>query len=130
MLKNKLLLVVGFQHHGILIEGTNPPGQFHAAQQVDGNDRLVLASRIEKRVLYVLRRLIFHLLFSPLEPKTAKQPMPTKSSNQTATEKKQNFHPGRFTDTTTISRQPSNFNWRLCGCPVNFATLVRVPEDR
>src|SRR6266545_3563790 len=60
MLKDELLLVVGFHHYGIFIEGADAARQFDAAEQVDGDDRLIFSCRVEERILYILCRLAFH----------------------------------------------------------------------
>ena len=54
VLENQLLLVVGFQYHRILVEGADSSRQFHSAEQINGDDELVLAGCIEKCILYVL----------------------------------------------------------------------------
>ena len=48
MLENQLLLVIGVQNHGILIEGTNTSGKFDPAEQINRDNGLVFAGRVEK----------------------------------------------------------------------------------
>src|ERR1017187_5547395 len=73
VLKNQLLLIVGVQNHRVLIERANAACKLHAAQQVDGDDTLIFASRIEKGILYVLCWLVFHG-WSSLQPAKTAQP--------------------------------------------------------
>src|SRR5208282_1553612 len=60
VLEDQLLLVVVFQDYRVLVEGANPSGQFHAAEQVKRDGNLVLTSSIQKRILNVLSCLEFH----------------------------------------------------------------------
>jgi hypothetical protein len=58
--EDQLLLVVGVEHDGILVEGADAARELDSAQQVNGDVGSLLACRIEEGVLDVLRRLIFH----------------------------------------------------------------------
>ena len=61
MLEDELLLVVvGLQHHRILVERTYPPGELHPAEQINRNRRFVPARIVQERILDVLCRLGFH----------------------------------------------------------------------
>ena len=62
MLENQLLLIVRFQHQGVLIETLDAARELNAAQKVDGDRTLFLARIIQKTVLYVLRWFI-HMKF-------------------------------------------------------------------
>src|SRR5438105_3040937 len=55
-----LLIVVGVEHHRILVERPDAPGQLHPAQQINSDCRFVAAGIVEERILNVLRRLIVH----------------------------------------------------------------------
>ena len=59
MLENKLLLVVGFEHNGILIEALDAAGKFYTAHKVNRKEGFILARVVQKSFLYVLREL-FH----------------------------------------------------------------------
>ena len=64
MLKDQLLLIIGFQNHGILVEALDASGEFNAAHQVDGEEYPLFTGVIKKRLLNVLRKLIhFFFLF-------------------------------------------------------------------
>ncbi len=43
VLKDQLLLIVGFENHRIFVEALDPAGKFHATHQVDREERFVLA---------------------------------------------------------------------------------------
>ena len=60
VLEYQLLLVIGFQNQGILVEALNPSGQFHTAHQINGEDNLVLASVVQETVLNILSRFSLH----------------------------------------------------------------------
>jgi hypothetical protein len=60
MLEDQLLLIVGLQHDGILVEGANAPAQLDTAQQIYGDIQPLLAGSVEEGILDVLRRLTFH----------------------------------------------------------------------
>src|SRR5947207_6998358 len=59
VLEDQLLLVVGLEHDRIFVERANTARQLHAAEQINGDARPLLASRIEEGILNILRRLIF-----------------------------------------------------------------------
>ena len=59
VLKNKLLLIVGLEHHRILVETLDAARKLYAAHQIDGQESLILARIIEKSFLDVLGQL-FH----------------------------------------------------------------------
>ena len=61
MLEDELFLIVRFQYDGIFVKRTNTARKLDAAEQVNGDLRLVFAGSIEERVLNVLCRLVFHL---------------------------------------------------------------------
>src|SRR5438477_2408780 len=71
MLEDKLLLVAGFKYHRILVEGANASRELDAAEEVNGDGDFILAGRVEERILYILRRLVFHLPISLLELETS-----------------------------------------------------------
>src|SRR5664280_47989 len=48
MLEDQLFLVVGIQHDGILVEGTNTASQLHPTQEVNRDNRFVFPGRVEK----------------------------------------------------------------------------------
>ena len=64
MLKDELFLVVGLQHHRILVERPNPARQLDPADQVNGDGGFLFAGGVQKRILDVLRRLVIHLPIS------------------------------------------------------------------
>src|SRR6266446_3561324 len=59
MLENKLLLVVGFEHNGILIEALDAAGKFYTAHKVNRKEGFILARVVEEGFLYILSEL-FH----------------------------------------------------------------------
>ena len=61
VLEDELFLIVGFQDDRVLVERPYTACEFDPAQEVNRDLRLLLARGVEKRVLYVLRRLVFHL---------------------------------------------------------------------
>src|SRR4051812_26485495 len=66
VLEDELLLIVGVEHDGILVEGTNAPGEFHSAQQIDRDGSFFFTRGVEERILNVLlRRLSIHERRSP-----------------------------------------------------------------
>src|SRR5215470_11638145 len=64
MLEDQLLLIVGLQHHRILVERPDPARQLHPTQQIDRDVALFFAGRVEEGILDVLRRLVLHLPIS------------------------------------------------------------------
>ena len=60
--ENQLLLIIRFEHHGVLIEALNTARQLNATQEIDSDYALFLARIVEKTVLYVLRWFV-HLRF-------------------------------------------------------------------
>src|SRR5215468_6231108 len=64
MLEDQLLLIVGLQHHRILVERPDPARQLHPTQQIDRDVELFFAGRVEEGILDILRRLVFHLPIS------------------------------------------------------------------
>jgi hypothetical protein len=60
--EDQLLLIVGFEHKGVLIEALDATGKLHTAEQVNRYNAFFFARIIEKAVLYVLRWLV-HLEF-------------------------------------------------------------------
>jgi hypothetical protein len=60
VLENQLFLIVGFQHHGVLIERADTACQLDSAQQVDGDVSPLFAGGVEEGILDVLRLLIFN----------------------------------------------------------------------
>src|ERR1700692_816636 len=66
MFEDQLFLSVGFEHYGILVEGTDAARQLHPAHQVNGNVQPLLTSRVEEGILNVLRRLAAFHSRSPL----------------------------------------------------------------
>jgi hypothetical protein len=65
VLENQLLLIARFEHHRVLIEGTNPSRQLDPADQVDCDILPLFAGGVEKGILDILlRRLRFHLPIS------------------------------------------------------------------
>ena len=67
MLEDELFLIVGFQDDLIFIKRPDSARKFNPAEQINGHLRLVLARGVQKRVLNVLCRLVFHLPISPME---------------------------------------------------------------
>jgi hypothetical protein len=65
MLENELFLIVAFEHDGIFVERPDLAGEFHSAKEVNRDGRLILARRIQERILDVLRRLCVHFCRSP-----------------------------------------------------------------
>ena len=65
MFKDELFLVVGLEHHRVLVKRTDSASQLHAAQQVNRDGVFLFAGRIQERILDVLCRLTIHadLLF-------------------------------------------------------------------
>src|SRR5579875_1885985 len=61
VLKNQLLLRVVLQQHRILVERADLSRQLHPTHQIYGDRALVLADRVEKSILNVLRRLDIHM---------------------------------------------------------------------
>ena len=55
--ENQLFLIAVFEQHGVFVEGTNLARKLDTADQVDGDERFVLANGIEEGVLNVLCRL-------------------------------------------------------------------------
>jgi hypothetical protein len=65
MLKDELLLVAGFEDHGVFIERSDTAGQLHSANQINRYVVPFLSRCIEEGILNVLlRRLGFHLPIS------------------------------------------------------------------
>src|SRR5437879_13121138 len=60
VLEDQLLLVVGLEHDRIFVERANTARQLHAAEQINGDARPLLASRIEEEIANIVRRLILH----------------------------------------------------------------------
>ena len=60
--ENQLFLIVGFEHHGVLVEALNAARQLHATEEVNGDYAFFFARIIEKAILYVLRWFV-HLRF-------------------------------------------------------------------
>ena len=67
MFKDQLLLAIVLQKHGILVKGTDLSSELDAADQIDRDGCFVFADRVQKRVLYILCRLVFHLPISCLQ---------------------------------------------------------------
>src|SRR3954471_17894558 len=61
VLEDQLFLIVGLEHDRIFIERPDAARQLPSAHQVNRDDGFFFACRIEKRVLDVLCRLVFHL---------------------------------------------------------------------
>ncbi len=61
MLEDQLLLSIGFQHHGILVEGATAARKLNSAQQLNRDAQSLFAGCIEEGILDILRRLaVFH----------------------------------------------------------------------
>src|SRR5579884_877656 len=75
--EDQLLLVIRLEDDGILIERSNAARQLYPAQQINGNERLVFTSGVQKRILDVLRRLIVHRR-SPLVRASSPRPLLTR----------------------------------------------------
>ena len=54
VLEDQLLLIIGFQNDGVLIEALDPSRQFDPAHQIYGEEDPLLAGTVEKSFLNVL----------------------------------------------------------------------------
>jgi hypothetical protein len=68
VLEDQLLLVICFEHEGVLVKALDPARELDSAQQIDRDDPLFLARVVQKPILYVLRRLIHKNLAPALPP--------------------------------------------------------------
>jgi hypothetical protein len=60
MFKDQLLLIVGFQHYRVLIEGADSAGELNSAQQIDGDVAPLFSGGVKERILNILCRLVIH----------------------------------------------------------------------
>jgi len=58
--EDELLLIVGLQNNGVLIERADASAELYPAHKIDRDRRLIFSSSIKKGVLNILRRLGFH----------------------------------------------------------------------
>src|SRR3954469_5530404 len=66
VLEDELLLIIGVEHHGVLVERANPPGQLHTTEQINGDRSFFFACCVQEGVLYVLLcRLRVHMPIFP-----------------------------------------------------------------
>jgi hypothetical protein len=64
MLEDQLLLAIVLQKYGIFVERPDLSGELNTADQINRDGGLVLADRVQVRVLNVLCRLVFHVPIS------------------------------------------------------------------